>query len=711
MELGFGTRCAALAALLVLVGCGDSGGDVSPTPEADVALGQDAGTVGDVSSADDAALDVSDPMDVVADDAAGDTAGDVSGDSGDAGPHGRPELGWDQAREGALETADDRVEYRMTLSEGDVVRVTVTALDGDLQPSAYLYPGDAPGEDAEFVAPDTYALEARRVLLNYTAAVSGAHVLRVRPYNGGAGRYRVEALCVNGPCHAEDPDADRVRLRVIGINDFHGHLEPPFEDVGGAAWLAAHVDALREDVPHAMFVSAGDLLGASPFVSARYHDEPTIEAMNLAGLDLNAVGNHEFDEGFGEIERLRDGGCHPTEGCSPLGMFEGATFQTLGANVLDADGVPVLPSFTVRFIEDVPVAFIGMTLENTPSVTVPSQVEGLTFADEVETVDRVLPELDALGVEAIVVVVHQGGSQGGDANDCDALSGRIVAIAEALDPAVDVVLSGHTHTTYNCTLEGGRVLTSAGSSGRWMTRLDLILDRVTGDVEVANALNVRVDHERAPDPDVAALVARYRAEADQAANTVVGVLDAPLSRSGGPNGLSPLGVVIADSQLFATASSAGAQIALMNNGGIRASLDAGDVTFAEVFAVQPFENRLITLTLSGIQLRTLLRAQVSGSRFSILQASRTLAYTLIVEEGDARLDEASITVEGVPLDLNADYRVTVNAFLAEGGDGSTVLAEGSDRVVGPVDSDAFVDYLSASPSPLPSPTLDHVLVR
>ncbi|WP_437943280.1 bifunctional metallophosphatase/5'-nucleotidase [Sorangium sp. So ce281] len=537
---------------------------------------------------------------------------------------------------------------------------------------------------------------------------------------------------------------DTVSVQIIAFNDFHGNLEPPTGssgritvpatptnttvDAGGVTYLASRVAALRATNPNTVVVSAGDLIGASPLVSALFHDEPTIEAMNLLGLDINGVGNHEFDKGTAELLRMQYGGCSPADGCTDGTFFPGANFKFLAANVVvdTTSGRTLFPRYDIREFDGVKVAFIGMTLEDTPSIVTPIGVAGLSFMDEVDTVNDIVPELQAQGIEAIVVVLHEGGLPTGLFNECPGLSGPIVDIATNIDPAVDVIVSGHTHQAYNCIL-GDKIVTSAASFGRLVTDIDLEISKSTGDVTAKTANNVIVTRE-APDAGVSTLVTRYKDLAAPLASVQVGTITANLDRAvpAMGAGLFTMGAVIADAQLAATrdARTGGAEIAFMNPGGIRADLtyaasstevSDGVVTFGEVFAVQPFGNSLVVMTLTGAQIDTLLEQQfrldAGGALQSlILQVSGGFTYTYSQSAPvGAKVDIASIRINGVPIEAARTYRVTVNSFLATGGDGFTVLNDGTDRLGGALDLDALRDYFAAS-SPISPPALDRITI-
>ncbi len=516
----------------------------------------------------------------------------------------------------------------------------------------------------------------------------------------------------------------QVRVRVLGINDFHGNLAPPSGSsgeirteagkvkAGGINALAQHLATLRAERPqNTLVVSSGDLIGASPLVSALFHDEPTIEAMNLAGLELNAVGNHEFDEGAQELRRMQTGGCHPVDGCQGGRSFTGAKFRFLAANVVDAQGATLFPPYAVREFEGVKVAFIGMTLEGTPEIVAAAGIQGLRFLDEADTVNALVPELKKQGVRAIVVLLHEGGVQHPPSpyDGCEALSGPIVDIVQRMDPEVDAVLSAHTHQAYNCVLNGKRV-TSAASYGRLITDLELVIDGASGDVVETQARNVLVTQDGPGAPPVQALVERYEQLAAPLRDRVIGQVTAPLQGPDSkrwPSGESPLGNLIADAQLAATRE-AGAQVAFINPGGIRGSIDAGSVTYGQAFTVQPFGNALVTFTLTGAQLHALLEAQWDGTHARILQPSQSLSYQWKASApAGQKVDPAQMRLNGAPVEPAGRYRVTVNSFLSGGADGFKVFAEGTDRHGGPVDVDALESWLKAH-SPLAPPATNRI---
>jgi 5'-nucleotidase len=520
------------------------------------------------------------------------------------------------------------------------------------------------------------------------------------------------------PCSAED--AAPVDLRILAINDFHGYLRPPSggirisdpDDVtrkiavpaGGAEHMATLVKELRRGRKNTIFVAAGDLIGASPFLSAMFHDEPTVESLSMMGLELASVGNHEFDEGKAELKRMQNGGCHPVDGCQGPHAFLGAKFHYLAASTIEKDtGKTIFPPYEIRQFDGIPVGFIGLTLKGTPDIISPTSAAGLEFRDEADTVNASVAELKARGVEAIVVLIHEGGFPTGDYNECPGISGAIVEITKKFDSAVDVVVSGHTHQAYVCQIDG-RLVTSGDKYGTLVTAIDLKLDPNTRDVVSARADNVIVRSNRLPkDARQTALIEAYDKVSAPIANRRAGSITETLSRVPGAAGESALGDIIADAQLAATKAdgNGGAVIAFTNPGGIRTDIvrkEDGAVTYAELFASQPFRNQLVTLSLTGGQIRNMLEQQwLDPRRPRILQVSKGFRYTWdAAKPYGEHVIAASISLNGELVDPLRSYRVTVNNYLSVGGDGFTVLKEGTAQRFGVFDADALYTYFQAN---------------
>jgi 5'-nucleotidase len=545
-----------------------------------------------------------------------------------------------------------------------------------------------------------------------------------------------QALAADGPNDQGPKKKDNdTYVQLLAINDFHGNLEPPTGssgrlsvsptqtvDAGGAAYLATHIKQLREENSNTLTVGAGDLIGASPLISGLFHDEPTIESMNLLGLDVSGVGNHEFDEGVNELLRMQNGGCHPVDGCQDGTPFDGAFFQYLAANVFYAGtNTTILPPYEIKKIDNAKIAFIGLTLEGTPLIVTPAGVAGLEFRPEVATVNALVQKLRAEeGVRAFVVLIHQGGQQNApfangfmDVNRCDNFTGDIKPIADALDPQVDLIISAHTHQPYICNF-GGRYVTSASSFGRLITDIDLTIDHQTKDVKAVTARNVIVTRNVTPDADQSALIAKYAGLSDPIKNRVVGSISADISRTVNSAQESALGDVIADAQLASTSPTdfGGAVVAFMNPGGIRADLVCTtgsypcDVTYGQLYSVQPFNNVMTVKTMTGQQIYNLLAQQFnnpSAGALRVLQVSTGFTYSYSFSGTTGTITPGSVKIGGVAVDPLASYRVAMNNFLATGGDGFSEFNNGTDQLGGEIDLDALVTYFGKNSPVGPGP--------
>lgn len=566
----------------------------------------------------------------------------------------------------------------------------------------------------------------------------------------------------NPPAPAPAPAVPgTVDVKLIAFNDLHGNLEPPKLTIsapakgggtvavpaGGAAYMASAIAALKEKNPNNAVVSAGDMIGASPLVSALFLDESTIEAVNAMKIDFNAVGNHEFDKGQTELLRMKNGGCAKNTALEPCRVnkdFPGANFGFLSANTVKTDGSTLFPATGMKtFTKDgatVKVAFIGMTLKGTPNIVTPAGVAGLSFKDEADTANALIPQLKAQGADAVVVVIHEGGTTTVGYNDksCTGLSGDILPILNKLDAAVDVVISGHTHRSYVCDYSKTNpakpfLLTSAGQYGTLLTDINLTIDTRTRKVTAKAADNVIVQGEAytsgsntyavtdqypvfGKNQQVAALISQYLSIAGPLVQRVVGQLTTTATRTQTSSRESVLGNLIADAQLAATkaADKGAAQIAFMNPGGVRADLaPASDssVTYGQIFAVQPFGNSLVVKTMTGAQIRAVLEQQFnSGANTTaapkVLLPSAGFTYTYnLSQPAGSRI--ANMALNGTAMADATSYRVTMNSFLATGGDNFTVFNQGTNTLGGDQDVDALEAYIKAG-SPLVPPATDRI---
>ena len=545
----------------------------------------------------------------------------------------------------------------------------------------------------------------------------------------------------HGKPHKKPPT---VELQILGFNDYHGHLQrtsPGAVDgraAGGAEFLAAKLKALRAGHRNSLTVAAGDLIGGSPAFSGLFHDEPSVESLNALGLDVSSVGNHEFDEGVVELLRMQKGGCHPVDGCYfPEAPYAGADFKWLAANVVDARGRAVLPPYWIKSVDGVKVAFIGMTLESTNTLVAAAGIEGYKFLDEAETANYVVRHLKRRGVEAIIVLLHEGGIPNTlQVDGCDGISGPIVAINEALSPEIDAVITGHTHLPYNCMLPDPkgrpRPVTSAYSYGRVVTEMNLVLDRRSGDVKRDRTMVMNhavFQDELTPDPALTAVIEKWAPLVAEAATIPIGAITADIVRGGvegSDRGVeSAAGNLVADAQQWST-SAAGAVVAFMNPGGVRSDLTYassqdpaegdGVVTYGEAFTFQPFGNTLFTFPMTGAQILSVLeqQCQPTGSSRPILHlgVSQGFTYDLqtTVDAGNCTsVAISNVMLNGAALDPTATYMVTANNFLADGGDNFTTFGEvdPSLRVDGGNDLEALINYLNAF-GPVAPPSTDRV---
>ena len=558
----------------------------------------------------------------------------------------------------------------------------------------------------------------REVVVVVTATPTSKTVPTAEPV-AVATKVPTPATSAPPPLPASTAEPQDVQLRIIAINDFHGHIatsSSSFGGVGRADYLAANIANVRAEVKNSVFVSAGDLIGGSPLVSALFHDEPTIEAMNLMGLDLNAVGNHEFDEGPEELVRMQRGGAHPVDGDLDGDSFGGADFQFLAANVIDdGTGSTVFPSYAVREYEGIRVAFIGLTLKGTGNIVARSSVEGLTFVDEAEVVNLLVTELRNQGIEAVVVLLHQGGFSDGGPDDCGSgLEGEVEDVAKRLHNAVDLVIAGHTNDEFVCEIDG-KWVTMADNAGRLFTVIDVTLDAVTDDLTVQNVRNLPNSQDGiTPDAELTALIEKYESLSAARANAVIGRTTADILRQQNEAGESVLGGLIADAHLKSTLE-ASAVVAFMNQGGIRNDIlyassgveSEGELTYAEAFSVHPFGNSLVTMTLTGQQIDELLEQQFRPGEITtrgILQVSQGFSYAWDgAQPAGSRVDISSITINGMAVDPAASYRVAVNSFLADGGSGFSVFLEGTDRTGGMIDLEALEAYFAGTEIVAPGP--------
>ena len=580
--------------------------------------------------------------------------------------------------------------------------------------------------------------------------------MRISAFRSRAFAFTWVLLCACAPMN-ELPIAsnEKINVSILAFNDLHGHLEPPSLSVreridgnltevpaGGAAYLAAAIQHYKKLNPFNAVVSAGDMIGATPLISALFLDEPTIEAVNAMGIDFNAVGNHEFDKGTPELMRMRQGGCEKftrLEPCQVNRQFPGANFEFLAANVKKSDHETLFPAYGIKTFKQgnqvIKVGFVGMTLKNTPNLVTPEGVKGLKFEDEAATANALVPLLKAQGVSALVLVVHEGGVIQGGPNDasCPGLSGDIVPILNKLDTGFDVVVSGHTHRAYACDYKRINpskpfLLTSAGQYGTFLTHIQLSIDPISKTVQNKTASNVIVQSEAfvnasgvqvqpssalpffGKQMDVEKIVNDYRKASEAQVLKEVGRLSTSITRNASPSGESGLGNLIADAQWSSTASAerGRSDFALMNPGGVRADIliqqGGGTVNFGQLFKVQPFGNTLVVKRMTGQQVKDLLEHQFENlDRPKVLFPSDSLKYEVDRRQPKGQRVQ-NIQIGQKPLDLARAYNVTMNSFLASGGDGFWQFNQAPTLSGGELDVDALSDYVQKRPGLKPAPT-------
>jgi 5'-nucleotidase len=541
------------------------------------------------------------------------------------------------------------------------------------------------------------------------------------------GKYIEGQLAFVPDCSQDDLARRYVPVQVLAINDFHGQLGSgktvSGRPVGSAPVLAAYLRSASAGMEgNTIIVSAGDIVGASPPQSALLQDEPTIMFFNLLGNkycnlswpshphnNLAAVpGNHEFDDGKDELLRLIYGGNH-ANGPYLEDPWGGADFPCVCANIVHSkSGKPFLPPFVIKNIKGTHVALVGAILKDAPAIVTASGIEGLSFRDEVESINAYVRILKRHNIRAIVAVIHQGTFQAAYEGETDASRaprpGPIVDIVKALDGEVDVVVSGHSHGFTNAFVparDGRPVLvTQAWSAGTAYADIDMEIDRRTRNVisKTARIVTAWADDGPGltPDAEAAALVKAAEDAVAPLTDRVVGTAADAITRARNGAGESALGNLVADAQR--SVSDLASDFALMNPGGIRTDIHAGEVTWGELFAVQPFNNYLVKMELTGQRIYDVLNQQWAGQTTPrVLQVSGlTYTWDSLRPAGDRIVE---VRKEGAPIDKTAVYTVTVNSFLAEGGDNFTVLRDGTNRVVGPVDLDALVAYIGKLPQP------------
>lgn len=492
-----------------------------------------------------------------------------------------------------------------------------------------------------------------------------------------------------GTTHNIHNGKERIHIQLLGVNDFHGQLNVTREmngrSVGRADYLAAYLKNRKAENKNTLIVHAGDMVGASAPVSSFLQDEPTIEVLNQIGFDVGTLGNHEFDQGLEEMKRLIQGGYNRKSE-----YFKGVQFPYLSANVLNTKtNTPIFSPYKITIIDNIPIGFIGVVTDDTPTMVDPKMIDGVKFIDEVTAINQVVDELKKRGVKAIIVLAHIGGKQSSPISQA---TGEIVNIAKRVDDEVDVIFAGHSHSFLNTEVDG-KLLVQAESYGTAFSDVDLEIDRVTKDIVNKNA-EIVVTYQDAikPDPKITAIIEKYEAMVNDVVNEVVGTAASDITGIQNENGESALGNLIADSERAVMNT----DFAFMNPGGIRADIQNGTVTFEDLLTILPFHHNLVKMTLTGAQIRQVLNQQWQQGQVRMLQVSG-LKYTWKKTNVGSDKIVDLFAEDGTPIHPKKTYTVTVTNYLANGGDNFTVFQNGTKREIGPVDVEGLKVYIKQFP--------------
>jgi 5'-nucleotidase len=513
-------------------------------------------------------------------------------------------------------------------------------------------------------------------------------------------------------------DINKIEGKILAINDFHGQIvegkRVGGRPVGGAAVLTSYLKTSEEQYKNRTFyVDVGDLIGGSPPESALLQDEPTIMFFNMLGNTwcsykykydflcnvIGIPGNHEFDEGVDELLRIINGGNYKN-GPFLEDPYRGINFAFISSNIIYTNGKHFLKPYSIKMIDGVPIAFIGATLKETPTMVTPSLISGLNFLDEVECINKYVKELQNKKIKAIVVVIHQGGEQ----NEKGELNGPISLITKYLDNEVDIVLSAHSHTYINTIVKNNNgksiLVTQAFSSGTAYADINFVISKTNGDIIEKKGKIVTTYADEGPglnpDKNVDKLVKEAVDKVKPIIAREITIIKNDITREQNDAGESALGDLIADAQKWQMK----VDFAFMNPGGIRDDLKAGSVTYGDLYSVQPFGNSLIKMGLTGSQIKALLNQQWRVDDYTRMLQISGLSY---IWDSNRKIGDRIVNIideYNNPIDDNKFYSVVANSFLADGGDGFSVLKDGKNKETGPTDLEALVNYLLELPKPI-----------
>jgi 5'-nucleotidase len=577
--------------------------------------------------------------------------------------------------------------YRILLNLAIIILLGFAGVKNETKPDIQRFEPlktNSNGIDQRYINDKTQSLDGNISILKQDAVgIEGSS----EEYHGHISS-RPEVKETNKIPQASNPVYKQIQL--LNIHDLHGQLNVTRRvdgrPVGRVDYLAAYLKQRKANHKHTLLLHTGDMVGASPPVSALLQDEPTIEILNKLKFDIGTVGNHEFDEGIDELQRLIKGGTH-----KQTGDFQGTNFPWVAANVIDKSGKPVLPPYEIVTVNEIPIAFIGVVYSETPNIVEPNGVDGIRFIDEIEAINQYIPEIKKQGVRSVIVLAHNPGSSGVGGENA---SGELVDIANGVDDEVDIIFGAHNHSYMNAIVDN-KLLVQSYSYGTAFSDVDIEIEPKTKDIVTKRAeIITTFQDEIEPDPEISQMLKDYEAVVDPIVNEVIGSTSMNLTSLRNDSGESVMGNIVADAQRQAL----GTDFAFMNPGGIRADIDKGKITWEQVYIVQPFNNDLVKMKMTGQQIREVLNQQW-GPNSTMLQISG-FSYTWDGRKPDDRKVISILLPDGTEMDDNQTYTVTANSFLAGGGDGFTAFTKAQDKEVGPVDLDALVDYIRDQPQPM-----------
>ncbi|ULL16030.1 hypothetical protein DVH26_17205 [Paenibacillus sp. H1-7] len=505
---------------------------------------------------------------------------------------------------------------------------------------------------------------------------------------------------------------ENIKLQLLSVNDLHGKINDKYSEkslnedldgdgiisattfVGGMDYMAGAMKQREAANPNTFVIHGGDMVGGSPPISALFQDEPTVEIMEAMGFDVGVPGNHEFDEGTREMLRLLNGRTHP----KGTAGYDGQNFPLTVANVVyKSNGQHVLPPYIIKEVEGVKVGFVGVITEETPSIVIPAGIQDIEFTNAADAVNDAVTELKQQGVKSIIVLAHVPAVDAGDSATGDAAE-----LAKAVDDEVDVIFAGHNHLRVNGEVDG-KLIVQAWEYSKAFADVDLEINRTTGDIvskkaEVVNNLQLKAD------PTVKGIIEKYNTLAAPFLNRVIGNSQVTMSKDYpgmgiGVNGDKALGNMIADGMK----AEMNADFALMNGGGVRENLDAGEITWGELFSIQPFNNVLVKVEVTGADLEAILNAQLgSGSNYGPDFHVSGFKYTWYRDANNNRKVVDMLLPDGSKVDKAKTYTVVVNNYMQTSTNPKNIeiSKRGKNPVTGPEDLEATVNFVRSFTTPL-----------